>query len=214
MPCCTIPLPAAASVAKNARTMKIAILGSGRGSNAEAILNAQAAGQLGHARVVSLFCDIPGARILELGPRFGVPAHQPSPGPFKTKFPSEIEAAWAQDIAATGADFIVLAGFMRVIKAPLLDAFPERVINLHPSLLPSFPGLHAIEQAWNHGSRISGCTVHYVNAAVDGGTIIDQAAVRREDDDTLYSFEAKIHAAEHALLPAVIRRLSDSEARA
>jgi phosphoribosylglycinamide formyltransferase-1 len=187
--------------------MKIAILGSGRGSNAEAILNAQASGQLGRARVVALFCDIPGARILELGPRFGVPAYQPPPGPFKTKFPPEIETAWARDILATGADFIVLAGFMRVIKAPLLDAFPGRVINLHPSLLPSFPGLHAIEQAWNHGSRISGCTVHYVNAAVDGGSIIDQAAVRREDDDTLETFEAKIHAAEHALLPAVIRRL-------
>jgi phosphoribosylglycinamide formyltransferase-1 len=192
--------------------MKIAILGSGRGSNAEAILNAHATGQLGSARVCAIFCDIPGARILELGPRFGIPAYQPLPGPFKTKFPPEVETAWAQQIRDTGADFLVLAGFMRVLKAPLLDTFSGRVINLHPSLLPAFPGLHAIEQAWNYGVRLSGCTVHYVNATVDGGAILDQAAVRREDTDTLETFEAKIHAAEHALLPAVIRRLAGAGA--
>ncbi|MDR0535283.1 MAG: phosphoribosylglycinamide formyltransferase [Puniceicoccales bacterium] len=188
--------------------MRIAILGSGRGSNAEAVLEAQAAGNLGAARVVSLFCDMPQARILSLGGRFGIPAFQPESGPFKTKFPPEVEAAWARAIRESGADFLVLAGFMRVIKAPLLEAFPGRVINLHPSLLPAFPGLHAIAQAWNHGVRISGCTVHHVNAEIDGGAIIDQTPVRRDDDDTLETFEAKIHAAEHALLPEVIRRLS------
>jgi phosphoribosylglycinamide formyltransferase-1 len=188
--------------------MKIAILGSGRGTNAAALLAAQAAGQLGNATIVALFCDIPRAPILDLGPRYGIPARQPDPGPFKTKFPPEIEATWATEIRATGADFIVLAGFMRVIKAPLLDAFPARVINLHPSLLPAFPGLHAIEQAWQHGVRVSGCTVHYVNPTVDGGAIIDQAPVHRDPTDTLATFEAKIHAAEHTLLPAVIRHLA------
>ncbi|MDR2863481.1 MAG: phosphoribosylglycinamide formyltransferase [Puniceicoccales bacterium] len=188
--------------------MNIAILGSGHGSNAEAILAAHAAGQLGRARVTGVFCDIPGARISELGPRYGVPSFQPDAGPFKTKFPPSVEADWAKAIQETGADFLVLAGFMRVIKQPLLDAFPGRVINLHPSLLPAFPGLDAIGQAWRHGVKVSGCTVHYVNATVDGGAIIDQAAVRREDGDTLESFAQKIHAAEHILLPSVIVRLS------
>ncbi|MDR1817935.1 MAG: phosphoribosylglycinamide formyltransferase [Puniceicoccales bacterium] len=192
--------------------MNVAILGSGRGSNADAILRAQSAGLLGGARIVSLFCDIPGARILELGPRFGVPAFQPDAGPFKTKFPPEVEREWARRIRDTGADFVVLAGFMRVVKAPLLEAFAGRIINLHPSLLPAFPGLDAIGQAWRRGVRVSGCTVHHVNAEVDGGAIIDQAAVRREDGDTLADFERKIHEAEHALLPAVLARLAAAEA--
>ncbi|MDR2982067.1 MAG: phosphoribosylglycinamide formyltransferase [Puniceicoccales bacterium] len=192
--------------------MKIAILGSGRGSNAEAILEAQQAGQLGNARVVAIFCDIPGARILELGPRFGISALQPDPGPFKTKFPPEVETRWVEAIHATGADFLVLAGFMRVIKKPLLTAFTNRIINLHPSLLPSFPGLDGIGQAWRYGVKVSGCTVHYVNDTVDGGAIIDQAVVRREDTDTLETFAGKIHAAEHKLLPKVIRQLSKKEA--
>ncbi|MDR3229321.1 MAG: phosphoribosylglycinamide formyltransferase [Puniceicoccales bacterium] len=191
--------------------MNIAILGSGRGSNAEAILAAQAAGQLGRARVAAIFCDIPGARILALGPRFGVPAFQPDSGPFKTKFPPEIETVWANAIRAAGGDFIVLAGFMRVVKAPLLDAFAGRIINLHPSLLPAFAGLDGIGQAWRYGVKVAGCTVHYVNAEVDGGAIIDQAVVRREDADTPESFAEKIHAAEHRLLPDVIRRLSLAE---
>jgi len=189
--------------------MKIAILGSGRGSNAEAILQAQAAGTLGSAQVVAIFCDIAGARILELGKQFGVPARYLDTGPFKTKFAPERETAWAEEIQATGADLVVLAGFMRVIKEPLLTPFAGRIINLHPSLLPAFPGLDAIGQAWRRGVRISGCTVHYVSAEVDGGTIIDQAPVRREDSDSLESFEQKIHAAEHRLLPAVIARLSE-----
>jgi phosphoribosylglycinamide formyltransferase-1 len=188
--------------------MQIAILGSGRGSNAEAILEAQRAGKLGDARVVSIFCDIPQARILDLGECFGVPAFQPEVGPFKTKFPPEIETDWARQIRDTGADFIVLAGFMRVVKAPLLDAFAGRIINLHPSLLPAFPGLDAIGKAWRRGVKYGGCTVHYVTAEVDGGAIIDQAAVRIEEADTLETFEAKVHAAEHVLLPDVIRRLS------
>jgi len=189
--------------------MKIALLGSGRGSNAEAILEAQRAGKLGRASVTSIFSDNAGARILTLGARFGVPAFAPEVGPFKTKFPPEIEAEWARTISATGADFIVLAGFMRVIKKPLLDAFPNRIINLHPSLLPAFAGLDGIGQAWRYGVKFSGCTVHYVNDAVDGGAIIDQAVVRREKSDTLETFEVKIHSAEHQLLPEVIRRLSE-----
>ncbi|MDR2512316.1 MAG: phosphoribosylglycinamide formyltransferase [Puniceicoccales bacterium] len=188
--------------------MKIAILGSGRGTNAEAMLKAQAAGTLGRAEVVSIFCDIPGARILDLGKAFDVAVFQPPAGPFKTRFPPDIEQAWVEEIRASGASFLVLAGFMRVIKQPLLDAFSGRIINLHPSLLPAFPGLDAIGQAWRYGVKISGCTVHHVNEIVDGGNIIDQACVRREREDTLETFTAKIHAAEHELLPSVIRQMS------
>jgi phosphoribosylglycinamide formyltransferase-1 len=99
---------------------------------------------------------------------------------------------------------------MRVLKLPFLTRFEGKIINLHPSLLPSFPGLDAIGQALRRGVKITGCTVHYVTSDVDGGPIIDQAAVRVEEDDTLESLAARVHGAEHALLPAVIARLSES----
>ncbi|MFZ9201226.1 MAG: phosphoribosylglycinamide formyltransferase [Opitutales bacterium] len=190
--------------------MRIALLGSGRGSNAEAVLRAQQEGRLGRAKVVGIFCDIPGARILELGPRFGVPSTLLDPGPFRTKFSPEREQAWADALKAAGTELVVLAGLMRVLKAPLLDAFPGRIINLHPSLLPAFPGLDGIGQAWRAGVAESGCTVHWVNAAVDGGAHLGQARVSRLPSDTLETFADRIHAAEHQLLPEVIARLSQS----
>jgi phosphoribosylglycinamide formyltransferase 1 len=190
--------------------MRLVILGSGRGSNAEAILKAQKAGKLGRARVVQIFSDKADAGILELGPRFGVPADFLDAAPYKTKLDGDAEQHYIATIIACQADLIVLAGFMRVLKAPLLGRFEGKIINLHPSLLPSFPGLDGIGQAFRRGVKITGCTVHYVTMDVDGGPIIDQAAVRVEDDDTLESLAAKVHAAEHALLPAVIARLSES----
>ena len=106
-------------------------------------------------------------------------------------------------------DLVVLAGFMRVIKPGFLNAFAGKIINLHPSLLPSFPGLDGIVQAFRRGVKITGCTVHHVTLEVDGGPILDQSAVRIESGDTLESLAAKVHTAEHALLPAVIARLSE-----
>ncbi|WP_404425287.1 phosphoribosylglycinamide formyltransferase [Nibricoccus sp. IMCC34717] len=188
--------------------MRLVILGSGRGSNAEAILQAQQDGRLGRARVVQLFSDKPDAGLLALGPRFDVPARFLDASPFKTKLEGEGEALYIREISALSPDLIVLAGFMRVIKPAFLSAFAGRIINLHPSLLPSFPGLDGIGQAWRRGVKITGCTVHYVTPEVDGGPIIDQAAVRIEPGDTLESVAAKVHAAEHALLPSVIARLS------
>jgi phosphoribosylglycinamide formyltransferase 1 len=193
--------------------MRVALLGSGRGSNAEAVLRAQAEGRLGRARVAGLWCDVPTCKMLELGPKFGVPARFLDTGPFKTKFAPEREQAWAADLTAASVDLVVLAGFMRVIKAPLLEAFAGRIINLHPSLLPAFPGLDGIGQAWRAGVTESGCTVHWVNAEIDGGAHLGQSRVARAPDDTLESFAGKIHAAEHALLPAVIARLSETLAR-
>jgi phosphoribosylglycinamide formyltransferase-1 len=188
--------------------MRVVILGSGRGSNAEAILRAQRAGQLGRARVVAIFSDQPAAGILALGARFGVPAQFVDPAPFKTKLEGEGEQRFIAAVTAAQADLVVLAGFMRVLKPGFLTAFAGKIINLHPSLLPSFPGLDGIGQAWRRGVKVTGCTVHYVTPAVDGGPIIDQTAVRIELDDTIESLAVKIHAAEHTLLPEVIARLS------
>jgi phosphoribosylglycinamide formyltransferase-1 len=189
-------------------TVNIVILGSGRGSNAEAILQAQAAGRLGKARVVALLSDQPEAGILALGSRFGVPARFVDPAPFKTKLEGDGEARFIAAVNEARPGIVVLAGFMRVLKPGFLTAFAGRIINLHPSLLPSFPGLDGIGQAWRRGVKVTGCTVHYVTQEVDGGPIIDQAAVRIEASDTLESLAAKVHAAEHALLPAVIARLA------
>jgi phosphoribosylglycinamide formyltransferase-1 len=193
--------------------MRVVILGSGRGSNAEAILQAQQAGRLGRARVVQIYSDQPNAGILALGPRYGVPADFLDAAPYKTKLDGDGEQHYIATILAAQADLIVLAGFMRVLKLPFLTKFEGKIINLHPSLLPSFPGLDGIGQAFRRGVKITGCTVHSVTLDVDGGPIIDQAAVRIEDNDTLEAVAAKVHAAEHALLPAVIARLSEGSTK-
>ncbi|MEO0054702.1 MAG: hypothetical protein RLZZ50_649 [Verrucomicrobiota bacterium] len=188
--------------------MRVVILGSGRGSNAEALCIAQQKGRLGRARIVAIFADRPEAGILALGPRFGVDARYLDPAPFKTKLEGEGELRYIEAVRACAPDLVVLAGFMRVVKPGFLQAFSGKVINLHPSLLPSFPGLDGIGQAFRHGVKITGCTVHHVIPAIDAGPIIDQAAVRVETTDTLESLAQKIHAAEHRLLVEVVARLS------
>ncbi|HEY4248599.1 MAG TPA: phosphoribosylglycinamide formyltransferase [Lacunisphaera sp.] len=188
--------------------MRVVILGSGRGSNAEAILQAQQDRRLGAAEVVGVFSDQPAAGILALGPRFNVPAAFVDPAPFKTKLEGAGESRFIEAIQAAKADLVVLAGFMRVLKPGFLSAFAGKIINLHPSLLPSFPGLDGIGQAFRRGVKVTGCTVHYVTLEVDGGPILDQSAVRLEPGETLETLVGKVHAAEHALLPDVIARLS------
>jgi phosphoribosylglycinamide formyltransferase-1 len=190
--------------------MRVVILGSGRGSNAEAILTAQKEGRLGRAQVVKIYSDKADAGILALGARFGVSASYLDAAPFKTKLEGEGEARYIAAINDCQPDLIVLAGFMRVLKPGFLNAFAGRIINLHPSLLPSFPGLDGIGQAWRRGVKITGCTVHFVTPEVDGGPIIDQTPVRIDPSDTLETLAQKIHAAEHALLPQVIARLSEN----
>jgi phosphoribosylglycinamide formyltransferase-1 len=188
--------------------MRLAILGSGRGSNAEAVLLAQQGGQLGSARVAAIFSDVPGAGILTLGPRFGVSASYVDPAPFRTKLEGEGETRFINAVSAVNPDLVVLAGFMRVLKPGFLGAFEGRVINLHPSLLPLFPGLDAIGQALKAGVPETGCTVHRVTLAVDAGPILGQERVPIVPGETHDSLAAKVHAAEHALLPLVIARLS------
>ncbi len=188
--------------------MRVIILGSGRGSNAQALLQAQAEGRLGRARVRHIFSDRIDAGILALGPRYGVPAAFVDPAPYKTKLEGPGEERFIMAVREAQPDLILLAGFMRVLKAGFLGAFSGKIINLHPSLLPAFPGLDAIGQAFRAGVRETGCTVHWVTAEVDAGRIIAQARVPFEPGDTLESLVAKVHAAEHQLLPAVIAQLS------
>jgi phosphoribosylglycinamide formyltransferase-1 len=188
--------------------MRVVILGSGRGSNAEAILEARQNNRLGQAEVVQIFSDQPEAGILALGARFDVPAAFIDPAPFKTKLEGPGEDRFIEAIQGARADLVVLAGFMRVLKPKFLAAFAGKIINLHPSLLPSFPGLDGIGQAFRRGVKVTGCTVHYVTLEVDGGPILDQVVVRVEPGETLEMLASKVHAAEHQLLPSVIARLS------
>ncbi len=190
--------------------MRVVILGSGRGSNAEAILVAQQGGRLGAARVVQILSDHPEAGLLALGPQFGVPASYVDPAPFKTKLEGPGEDRFIDAIQAARPDLVVLAGFMRVLKPKLLGAFAGKIINLHPSLLPAFPGLDGIGQAFRAGVKVAGCTVHHVTLEVDTGQIIEQAQVPVEPGDTLEALTARVRGAEHQLLPAVIARLSNA----
>ena len=188
--------------------MKVVILGSGSGTNAEAILSATSASQLGPTQVVAVYSDVQNAGILEKADRYGVKnSHLSSPS-IQATLNGEFEELWIQAIKEDDPDLIVLAGFMRVLRGPFLQAFSGKIINLHPSLLPSFPGLEAIRQAFVRGVKITGCTIHWVNEVVDGGEIIVQAPVRVMPGDTYELLEQKIHGAEHVVLPSVIRDLA------
>lgn len=187
--------------------MRLAILGSGKGSNARAILEAIRDGRLAaEARLV--VSDVAGAGILDVAAEFGVPSQFFAPGKFRSKLEPEIEAALARRLADAAVDLIVLAGFMRILKAPMLDAFPRRIINIHPSLLPKFPGVEAWKQALEAGEQVSGCTVHFVDAGVDTGEILAQQPVPILPGDTPSSLHARIQLAERQLYPEVIARLA------
>lgn len=187
--------------------MRVVLLGSGKGSNAEAILKAYREDTLGKTKIVGVVSDKEEARILEIAKQFDVPAQFIHPGQFKTKLEGDAEWEYIKTLQAWQVDLVVLVGFMRVIKDAFLQAFP-RIINLHPSLLPAFPGLDSIKQAWDYGVKVTGCTVHWVNNEVDAGKIIEQGAVRIENKDTLETLRLKVHGIEHQLLPEVISDLS------
>lgn len=188
--------------------MRVVILGSGSGTNAEAILSAASAGQLGPTQVVAVYSDVQNAGILEKAARYEVKnSHLSSPSQ-QTTLNGESESLWIETIKEDAPDLIVLAGFMRILKGSFLQAFSGKIINLHPSLLPSFPGLEAIRQAFVRGVKITGCTIHWVNEVVDGGEIIAQAPVRVMPGDTYELLEQKIHGAEHVVLPSVIRDIA------
>lgn len=186
----------------------IVILGSGRGSNAKELLKAEADKQLGRANIAAVISDHEDATILSLGQKFSVPAIYVDPGQKGPKLSQQAEQNYIERIGSFSPKLIVLAGFMRIISQPFIDAFEGNIINLHPSLLPSFPGLNGISQAFEHGVKVTGCTVHWVTSALDAGPIIDQKTVQIEASDTLGQLEKKVHIIEHQLLPDVVARLS------
>jgi phosphoribosylglycinamide formyltransferase-1 len=184
--------------------MKLGILGSGSGSNMQAILDAVDAGEL-DAEIVMVLSDNPDGFILERARNRGIPAGVLDCRGLKTKFPDEEQARVARLLLDAGVDIVCLAGFMRLVKAPLLDAFPGRILNIHPALLPAFPGLHAWKQAIGAGAKESGCTVHYVDAGMDTGPVILQAKVPVLPDDTPESLHARIQIEEHRIYPEALR---------
>ena len=188
--------------------MDIVILGSGRGSNANAILKAWKDGQLGKAQVKAVISDVPVAPILNIAKSYNVPARTIDINANSAK----ISVGDTNKLIDLTNEFkpklIVLAGFMKILSQRFIQEYESRIINIHPSLLPSFKGLNAIKRAYERGVKISGCTVHWVSKGVDEGKIIAQLPVRIMDSDTLDSFTQKIHAAEHFLLPEVISQLS------
>jgi len=192
--------------------LKLGILGSGKGSNFRAIADAIAAGTL-NAEVRLVASDFEDAGILALARERGYRAEFVPPGRFKTKMEPENEQRLAAMLRDAGVELVVLAGYMRMIKSPLLDAFPRRIINIHPSLLPAFPGLEAWKQAVEARAVRSGCTVHFVDGGMDTGERIDQAEVPVLPDDTASSLHARIQVAEHQLYPDVLRRIADGRVK-
>jgi phosphoribosylglycinamide formyltransferase-1 len=185
--------------------LPIGILGSGKGSNCRAILERIRKGQLA-VDVRLVISDVFDAGILELAREFGVPNAYLPPGPLRTRLTPESEMALVQMLHEAHVELVVLAGFMRILKAPMLEAFPKRIINIHPSLLPKFPGLEAWKQALLAGEKVTGCTVHYVDASIDGGDIIAQREVPILPNDTAESLHARIQIAEHEIYPEAISR--------
>jgi phosphoribosylglycinamide formyltransferase-1 len=183
--------------------IRIGVLGSGNGSNCEAIMEACAARAI-PAEVVIVISDIADAFILERARRRNITATFVGPSQFKTKLEPELETRIATLLKEARVDLVALAGYMRVVKRPLLDAFAGRIINIHPSLLPSFPGLKAWEQALNYGVKFTGVTAHFVNEGVDTGPIILQETVPVLPGDTAESLHQRIHAVEHRLFPEAI----------
>ncbi|NOU37066.1 MAG: phosphoribosylglycinamide formyltransferase [Kiritimatiellaceae bacterium] len=187
--------------------LNLAIFGSGSGSNYQAIAEAIAAGRL-DARIACVISDIQDATILERARKLGHPAVYLDCAPFKTKLDGDAEQHAIELIRQHGGDFIALAGFMRIIKPGLLNAFAGRIINIHPSLLPNFPGLEAGRQALEAGAKETGCTVHFVDGGIDTGPIIVQRKVPVLPDDTVESLMTRIHAQEHIAYPEALQKIA------
>src|SRR6476469_9769209 len=183
--------------------IKIGILGSGKGSNCRAILQSIRDGRL-RARATVVISDVLDAPILKIAREFGVPNAYLPPGHFRTRLEPKVEAQLVEMLQNAEVEIVVLAGFMRVLKEQMLAAFPRRIVNIHPSLLPKFPGLEAWKQALAANEKVTGCTVHYVDAGIDHGAVIAQREVPILPNDTADSLHSRIQVAEHDLYPEVI----------
>ncbi len=186
--------------------IKIGILGSGRGSNCRAILQSIRDGKL-NAKATVVISDVLDAPILEIAREFGVAnAYLPS-GHFRTRLEPKVEAQLVKMLQDAEVEVVVLAGFMRVLKEQMLATFPRRIVNIHPSLLPKFPGLEAWKQALAANEKWTGVTVHYVDKKVDHGDVIAQRRVPVMSDDTPELLHARIQEVEHILYPEALEQV-------
>ena len=185
--------------------LALGILGSGRGTNCRAILERIRDGALA-ADACIVLSDVLNAPILEIAREFSVPNAYLPPGHFRTRLEPNVEAELVRMLREAGVEMVALAGFMRVLKAPMLQAFPRGILNIHPSLLPQFPGLMAWKQALDAGATVTGCTVHYVDEHIDHGDILAQREVPILPNDTAESLHERIQVEERQLYPEVIAR--------
>ena len=195
------------------KRLPIGILGSGKGSNCRTILERIRSGKLA-AETRLVVSDVLGAPILDLAREFGVANAYLPPGRFRTRLEPAIEEQLVKMLRDAGVELVVLAGFMRVVHEPMLKAFPRRIINIHPSLLPKFPGLESWKQALVAGEKVTGCTVHYVDERIDHGQILAQKEAKILPNDTAESLHARIQVLEHELYPAVIAEFCKKYAEA
>jgi len=191
---------------------KLAVLGSGKGSNFVSLAKACVDGSL-RAQIVLVASDVAEAGILERAMEFGLPNRFIEPGKFRTKLDESAETAYVDALRQSGAEWIALAGFMRILKGDFLRAFEKKVVNIHPSLLPAFPGLEAWKQAHDYGVKTTGCTVHMVDRGIDTGSILAQGVVPVLEDDTATTLHQRIQQEEHKLYPRTLARLFNGEIR-
>lgn len=194
------------------RQFRIGVLGSGKGSNFVAIAQARAEGRL-PAELALVVSDVGDAPILQRAAEFKVPARFIDPGKFRTKLEDSAESAYVSALQDAQVDLIVLAGFMRVLKGGFLRSFQDRIVNIHPSLLPAFPGLEAWKQALDYGVKVTGCTVHFVDAGVDAGPIISQQTVPVLENDTAETLHQRLHRAEHELYPRCLAAIARGQVK-
>ena len=195
------------AVSARREPLRVAVIGSGKGSNCQSIMDSIKAGTL-NAKIVCVLSDVSDAFILERTRKAGIPSEYVSAAPFRTKLDGEAEKEYIRRLKASGAEVVVLAGFMRIVKRGMLDAFPNRIMNIHPALLPAFPGMESWKQALAYGAKVAGCTVHFVDAGTDTGPIIIQRAVPIMDGDTPESLHARIQVEEHKAYPEALRLLA------
>ena len=193
-------------------TLKLGVLGSGSGSNMQSIVDAIENGAL-DAEVKLVLADVPDAKILDRAKRHNIPCRYLDCAPWKTKLEGPAEDECIRLLKDAGCDTVVLAGFMRIVKPGLLAAFPMRVLNIHPALLPAFPGVHSWKQALDYGCKVAGVTVHFVDAGTDSGPIIVQKCVPVMEDDTPETLHARIQIQEHIAFPEALRHLAAGRLR-
>ena len=187
--------------------LKLGVLGSGAGSNMQSIVDEIESGAL-DAEIKIVISDVADAKILDRAAKHSIKALHLDCSPWKTKLEGRAEDECIEILKSHDVDTVVLAGFMRIVKPKLLAAFPNRVINIHPALLPAFPGVHSWKQALDYGCKVAGVTVHFVDAGTDSGPIIVQKAVPVLEDDTPESLHARIQVQEHIAYPEALRIIS------